>query len=85
MTGEVNILRLMIFPLMRNLLASLNWCEEYLVNSLSPKKNNTILGIGCDGKNRLMQFANISQQLLLLNVMFNYICHFFYPCIDFFF
>lgn len=38
MTGEVNILRLMIFPLMRNLLASLNWCEEYLVNSLSPKK-----------------------------------------------
>lgn len=84
MTGEVNILRLMIFPLMQNLLASFNWCAEYLINSLSHKKTNTILGIGCGGKNRLMQFANISQQLLL-NVMFNYICHFFYPCIDFFF
>lgn len=81
----MDILRLMIHPLMQNLLASFNWCVEYFVNSLSPKKNNTILGMGRDGKNRLMQFANISQQLLLLNVMFNYICHFFYPCIDFFF
>lgn len=34
----MDILRLMIFPLMQNLLASFNWCAEYLVNSLSHKK-----------------------------------------------